>query len=52
MLNVEMVSRAFGIKSSRFWLPVNKNDYIMEIQNQSTDLGFISGIFEFYVCLS
>ena len=50
MLNMEMVSRAFGIKSSRFWLPVN--DYIMEIQNQSTDLGFTSGIFEFYVCLS
>lgn len=47
-----MWKRIKSIWPSHFWLPVNKNDCIMEIQNQITDLGFISGIFEFYVYFS
>lgn len=55
LIEIWDVKRGNGIKSiwpSHFWLPVNKNDCIMEIQNQITDLGFISGIFEFYVYFS
>lgn len=49
MLNVETVLKAFGpVISDCQWTKMT----IMEIQNQITDLGFISGIFEFYVYFS